>query len=37
MRIKGRKLEETDVLANALVEYGNSTINCPVLSHLRLL
>ena len=37
MRIKGSKAKETDVVVEALIEYGNSITNCPVLSHLRLL
>ena len=37
MRIKGRKVKGTDVVVEELIEYGNSTTNCPVLSHLRLL
>jgi hypothetical protein len=37
MRIKGKEIKETDVLVKVLVEYGNSTTNCPILSHLRLL
>ncbi|MEM6841176.1 MAG: hypothetical protein AAF632_03030 [Bacteroidota bacterium] len=36
MRIKGRKIKGTDVIAKPLIVYGKDTINSPVLSHLRL-